>query len=310
MLFPALLTILIMAGLAGLYFWAIHPNASRRRQCQEYAAWRFAHRGLWSREEGIPENSVPAYREAIRNHYAIELDVHLTRDGRLAVFHDDTLSRMCGAPGSVESYSWEELQEMRLDGTDQKIPLLEDVLELVDGRVPLLIELKVPNSSLALCPVAARALDRYSGPYIIESFQPFALRWFRKNRPDVLVGQLASRYGRALKVNSLFKLLSSSLMVHVVSRPDFVAYNFRTADGLGIDLNQHLFRIPVFAWTVRSEEEYETCRENQFSTVIFEGFHPEVKEIPALPEKISDRMPGQRKQAAGRTAPGLPRQGA
>ena len=173
---------------------------------------------------------------------------------------------------------------MRLDGTDQKIPLLEDVLKLVNGSVPLLIELKVPNRSLALCPVAARALDRYSGPYIIESFQPFALRWFRKNRPDVLIGQLASRYGKALKINSLFKLLSSSLIVHVVSRPDFVAYNFRTADGLGIDLNQHLFRIPVFAWTVRNKEEYEICREKQFSTVIFEGFHPDIKEIPALPE--------------------------
>ena len=181
-------------------------------------------------------------------------------------------------------------QKMRLDGTDQKIPLLEDVLKLVNGSVPLLIELKVPNRSLALCPVAARALDRYRGPYIIESFQPFALRWFRKNRPDVLIGQLASRYGKALKINSLFKLLSSSLIVHVVSRPDFVAYNFRTADGLGIDLNQHLFRIPVFAWTVRSEKEYEVCREKQFSTVIFEGFHPEVKEIPALPERISDRI--------------------
>lgn len=306
MLMPLWITLFILAGLAILYIWAIHPNASRKKFCQEYASWKFAHRGLWNRAAGIPENSMEAYREAIRNNYAIELDVHLTRDGRLAVFHDDTLQRMCGAPGSVESYSWEELCGMRLDHTDHRIPLFEDVLDLVHGQVPLLIELKVPTMSLALCPVVARALDAYSGPFVVESFQPFALRWFRKNRPDVLVGQLASRYGKSLKMNRLFKLLSSSLVVHVVSRPDFVAYNFRTADGLGIDLNQHVFRIPVFAWTVRSEQEYEECRRKQFSTVIFEGFHPVLEKRPLLPEKSGDSSAESAQQEKREISAGLP----
>lgn len=286
MIVSVVVLICIMAGLAGLYLWAIHPNVGRKEGCLEYTAWKFAHRGLWNRNAGIPENSMPAFRAAIQNHYAIELDIHLTRDGKLAVFHDDSLQRMCGYPGSVESYSWEELQKMRLDHTEERIPLFEDVLRLVNGQVPLLIELKVPNRSLALCPVAARVLDAYRGPYVIESFQPFALRWFRKHRPDVLVGQLSSRYQKTLQVNSLFKLLSSSLIVHVVSRPDFVAYNFRAADGLGIDLNQHLFRIPVFAWTVRNEQEYEICREKNFNTVIFENFRPVLQNVPALPEFI------------------------
>ena len=116
-----------------------------------------------------PENSLPAFKKAVDHGFAIELDVHLTSDGQIVVFHDDTLKRMCQLDQSVESMTYDELSRYRLMNTDCRIPLLTEVLKLVNGRVPLLIELKLPTSSTALCPLLDRLLASYPGQYLIES---------------------------------------------------------------------------------------------------------------------------------------------
>lgn len=270
-----LLILLLAAGvILGLYLWAIRPNTARKENCLAFARWDFAHRGLWNMSRGIPENSLLAFKKAVEHGFAIELDVHLTKDQEIVVFHDDTLKRMCQLDEPVESMTYDELSRYRLLNTDCRIPLLRDVLKLVNGRVPLLIELKLPTRSTALCPILDRMMDSYPGQYLIESFNSLGLLWYRKNRPEILRGQLASRYAPSRGLDSLLKKLSTGLIVNAASRPDFVAYNYKHTRGLGFRLNHGLFKVPVFAWTVRSRLAYERCRK-KFSSVIFENFIPE-----------------------------------
>lgn len=262
------------AVLLALYLWAIRPNTARRENCLSFARWDFAHRGLWNMDRGIPENSLPAFKKAVDQGFAIELDVHLTKDQEIVVFHDDTLKRMCQLDRPVESMTYEELSRFRLLNTDCRIPLLSEVLHLVRGRVPLLIELKLPTSSTALCPLLDQMMASYSGKYLIESFNSLGLLWYRKNRPEILRGQLASRYAPSRGFDALLKKLSTALIVNAASRPDFIAYNYRHTRGLGFRLNHGFFKVPVFVWTVRSRLAYQRCRQ-KFSSVIFENFLPE-----------------------------------
>ena len=269
-------------GLFLLYLWAIHPDNSHLDECLHFTKWDFAHRGLWNLAEGIPENSLPAFRRAVEQGFAIELDVHLTKDGELVVFHDDTLTRMCRRNGTIESTTMDQLSACRLLDTGCHIPRLSEVLTLVNGQVPLLIELKLPTSDLSLCRRLKEELSTYRGRYLIESFNPLGLRWYRRHCPSVLRGQLAARYEPTRGLDALLKFLSTALLVNGISRPHFIAYNYRHATGLGFRLNQKLFHIPVFAWTIRSQEVYTDCK-NRFSAAIFENFLPDTLKIRKRP---------------------------
>lgn len=275
MLYSVLITGLILAVLILFYLWTIHPSFRKKEVLKDFARWDYAHRGLWNlADEGIPENSLPAFRRAVEHGFAIELDVHLTKDNQLIVFHDDDLKRICSVEGSCESMSAAQLQSLSLSGTGEYMPLLREVLDLVDGRVPLLIELKLPTMRTAICDHVRELLKNYKGSYLIESFHPLALRRYHKLDPSVPLGQLSSRYSAKTKMNPLFKLISSSLTENAVSRPDFIAYNFKHADALGFALNRRLFHTPAFAWTARSPKDYRACKKS-FDAVIFERFLPD-----------------------------------
>ena len=258
-----------------LFFSLPNFSQSRRAVVAGFARWDYAHRGLWNMEEGIPENSMEAFRRAVEAGYGIELDVHLTRDGKLVVIHDSKLERMCGVPGMVEDMTYSQLRDLRLAGTEYGIPLFKDVLEMVDGAVPLLVEIKTPTLDVSLCPVIKRRLDTYEGRYIVESFNPYAIRWFRRHAPEVMRGQLATRHVKGSGVNVFALAASTALVVNILGRPDFVAYDYEQSTGIGIRIHRHVWHTPSFAWTVRSTEAYEEVRKTWDST-IFEGFRPPV----------------------------------
>ena len=135
-----LVVILCMViGLLAFLIFLLAPRLSGRKRVHPFLGVKWAHRGLHDKKRGIPENSFPAFRAAIEAGDGIELDVHLTKDGQLVVFHDDTFERICGRRGRVEDTSYEEMQKYRLAETKERIPLLSEVLQLVDGKVPLLI---------------------------------------------------------------------------------------------------------------------------------------------------------------------------
>ena len=152
-----------------LFLWAIKPGG-RKCGIEKYMDVKFAHRGLHDEEKA--ENSISAFRAAKEAGYGIELDVRLSRDGELMVFHDPTLSRVCGVDALVVDCTAAELAKMSLSGTADGVPTLREVLELIDGAVPLLIEIKMEGDEHGVAEALAEVIEDYSGDYIIESFNP------------------------------------------------------------------------------------------------------------------------------------------
>ena len=270
-----LLLVIAILAVVVFYFWSIQPHIDkkRRKRCMAFAEWDYAHRGLWDRDQKIPENSLPAFARAIREKAGIELDVHMTLDRQLVVIHDSSLKRVCGVEGTIEQMTYAELSQYTLNGTDNQIPLLGQVLHLVQGHVPLLIEIKSPDKRADICPYLYKELEFYNGPFMIQSFNPYALRWFRHNAPQVLIGQLATGFPDMPEQNLLERIANSFLLHNAISRPDFISYNLRYADCLSVRIDQFLYRTPVYVWTIRSMNEYRQGTA-QYSTVIFENFIP------------------------------------
>ena len=264
--------LLILLFIGSSYLWLILPRPSAGPDLAPLLC-DYAHRGLFDNKE-IPENSMAAFARAVEKKVGIELDLHLTKDGRVVVFHDATLERMCGKKAPISALSWEQLKKERLLGTEEGIPLFEDVLRLVKGRVPLLIELKGEDGNDELCWKLAPMLDAYMGEYCVESFNPLLLRWFAKHRPDVARGQLVTdliKEGR--EGSKLLNFALSKLLLNCLSRPDFIACDGKYKKGLAFFLCRKLFHTPFLYFTVRKKQLLEyNHRHGDHS--IFEGFEP------------------------------------
>ncbi len=252
------------------YIFLIWPRLSKSHLMKKYQGTCFAHRGYHNIKLGIPENSLPAFKRALKCGYAIELDLHLTKDRQLIVFHDDNLKRVCNLDATPESLTYEELLKLRLLGTNERIPLFSEVLGLIDGKVPLLVELKVGGTDLSLCPATYEALKDYPGEYLVQSFNPLALGWFKRHAPEVLRGQLSSnmRTSKAA-LPSVYKFTLTRLLTNVIARPDFVSYNLRYTKRITTTLMRRLFGLPYAVWTLRDEKSYRRGRD-EFEMVIFE----------------------------------------
>jgi len=262
---PLLLLILFI-----VYLFLIFPRLPRR-DIRHLQGYDYAHRGLWN--ERLPENSLAAFRNAVENGFGMELDVHLTSDDQLVIFHDDNLRRMCGVDKSICECTLEELRRYRLKDTDECIPTFDEVLTLIDGRTPLIIEVKPDKRIHELCRRVHDRLKDYSGPYCVESFHPLAVRWFRKNAPRVIRGQLANGlYGTPPSKRTWFYRGVASLSQNVLGRPDFVAYDHSTDRNLPMML-MRLIKPHLVCWTVRSQHDMDVLR-GRYDLQIFEGFMP------------------------------------
>lgn len=237
--------------------------------------YRFAHRGYHDSADGIPENSLAAFRRAVEHGFGAELDVHLSRDGRLVVMHDESLKRTCGVDRPISELTADELSAYRLEGTDEKIPFLEEVLPLFEGKTPLVVEVKpVHKNHAALCEATCAMLDNFSADYCMESFDPRAVLWLRKNRPDIVRGQLAenfTRHGEKLAAPLRFAL--HNLLTNALTRPDFVACRVDDRRDLSFRTATKLLGAQEFSWTVRTPEEQRAV-EKDGGVIIFELFDP------------------------------------
>ena len=262
--------ILLFAPLA-LYLFLLMPRMGRRPDHSALLGRYYAHRGLHDNAAGIPENSMAAFRKAIEHGYGMEMDVQLTRDGVPVVFHDAALQRVCGGEGQVVDYTYEELQQFSLFGTEERIPRFEDFLALVDAQVPLIIEIKAHGDFAAVCAAIEPMLLAYKGAYCVESFHPMAVRWYKKHRPQAIRGQLSTNYNKPGKRETPAQWAAHQLLVNVLSRPDFVAYDVRYFRNISFRLCKMLFRPLTVAWTVKSQEQLDECR-SAYDLFIFEGF--------------------------------------
>lgn len=268
-----MILLILLLLLAWLYIMALLCRTGHEA-LPRLQGWAYAHRGLHG--NGIPENSMAAFRLALEKGYGIELDVHLLRDGSLAVIHDSALKRTTGLDGRVEDLRADELPGIHLEGTDETIPLFPQVLSLFAGKAPMIIELKAEGGNhAALAEAVCQALAEYDGVYCIESFDPRCLIWLRRHRPDIIRGQLSENFftDRGTKLSVPLRFVLTNLLTNFLARPDFIAYKFEDRNGLSPWLCRHWWHAQPVSWTLRSPAAYDAAVK-EGSLPIFEAFEP------------------------------------
>ena len=267
----ALLIAIVFVSL--LYICAVkgrrgHPGLNALR------GWAYAHRGLHG--QGRPENSMSAFRAALAGGCGIELDLHLLKDGNLAVIHDSLLKRTTGAEGRIEDLTTEDLSRYHLEGTLETIPTFRQVLDLYAGKAPLIVELKpVDGNHAALAETACRMLDSYGGPYCIESFDPRCVYWLKKHRPEIIRGQLSENFLKTGgKMPWPLRFVLTHNLLNFLTAPDFIAYRFdHRKDTPSNALCRRLWKVQGVSWTLRTKEDYATAIKEGWLP-IFENFIP------------------------------------
>lgn len=229
-----------------------------------------AHRGYHS-TEGAPENSMEAFSRAIEEGFAIELDIHFLKNQQVVVFHDDDLERMTGYNKKIKDCTWDEIRSLKLLNSEETIPLFKDVLELVDGKVPLLIEIKNREKVGKFEQKINELLRGYEGAFAIQSFNPYSVGWFKENAPKFLRGQLSGNFDNE---NLAFykKYLLRRLLLNHVSQPHFINYDIEYLSQVPARIKNKK-GIILLGYTATNPEAYSKAL-NQCINVIFEGFNP------------------------------------
>lgn len=259
-----LILILFLLSTIFLVFFMM-PRFTKRKDVLPFRQWHFAHRGYHDLSKGFPENSLSAFERACTHGYGMELDVQLTKDQELIVLHDFSLLRACGVDKQADELTLDEIRKLRLFDTDCTIPTFEEVLKLVDGRTPLIVEIKQKGAECETCRKAAKLLDKYKGLYCVESFNPIAVGWFKNHRSNYIRGQLSGE----LNMKQPAKFMLENLLTNFISRPDFIAYDVEYRHRKALKLCIGLFKPALVYWTVKDCKTFDELKD---SIIIFEGF--------------------------------------
>lgn len=271
----ASIIIFVLVLLAVTYVFLVMPRVVDSAD-MELQSTDYAHRGLHGKT--VPENSLTAFTLARDAGYGIELDVRLSADGKIFVFHDEDLKRMCGINKKLSTMTAAQIRSARLMGTQEQIPLLSEVLDAIEGRVPLLIEIKTDKNQFELCKRLALLLDTYSGAFAVQSFDPRILRFFKKYRPRFARGQLVSRLRPSKDKNQapgrFVCFVINHMLMNVLSRPDFISMDKQHLNEPAFLLATKIFKCKGFVWTIRKQDHYAFCRQKDLY-VIFENIKPQ-----------------------------------
>jgi len=232
-----------------------------------------AHRGLFDNAQDYPENTLSAFQRAVDAGYGIELDVRLTKDGQLVVAHDDGLQRICGEDVEIADLTYDELSQRRVLNSTQTVPLFTQVLGVIKGLVPLIVEVKQSNRTAETCQATADQLRRYRGRYCVESFDPRVLMWFRRHRRGILRGQLSGGFRGENTGHRFLDFCLENMLFSKLTWPDFIAYEWQYADRFFVRAWRAVLRCTMVAWTVRSQADLDAARRN-FDVFIFDSFTP------------------------------------
>jgi glycerophosphoryl diester phosphodiesterase len=266
--------IALIGGLLVLYLYAIKPNPPGKKNIEPFLGRYYAHRGLFDNGSEAPENSINAISQAVEMGYGVEFDVRLTIDKVPVVIHDNSLFRSAGVESLVSELSFRDLRELKLFGSNGRIPTLHEVLQTIDGRVPIIVELKQDvGGDTTICDVVAPILDGYKGDYMVESFNPVLMIWYKKNRPSAIRGQLSTNHLKEGKKDFLLNLSLQYLLFNFMVKPDFIAYNHLYGNNLSLMINRRLFGITTAAYTLKSQKELDMNR-TRFDILIFDSFTP------------------------------------
>ena len=266
--------LIALAVFAIFWLWAIAPRIVNKPDWGSMKNFHYAHRGL--HDDVLPENSMGAFKAAVEKGYGMEFDLQLTKDKKVVVHHDRSLKRVCGVEKSIGELSYDELKEIKLGNSEEVTPLFSDVLKMVDGRVPMVIEIKNYDKISELCSLVWDELKDYEGEYCIESFHPIIVRWFKKYHPEVVRGQLMTRFtGKEENgyPNAVLAWLATNLFTNCLTRPDFEAYDHRYRDNLSLKTAKKLYKLQEVNWTVRSIDNFRDLSD-EGNLCIFEDFEP------------------------------------
>lgn len=241
-----------------------------------------AHRGLHDASHGVIENSLPAFWAAARSGFPAELDVRLLADGEVVVFHDQDLGRLTNESGPIASRTARDLERVFLLGAttdddpnpgDARIPLLRDVLDMIAGATPLLIEVKNEGDVGALEPAVASLLASYHGLHAVQSFHPGTVRYWREHAPQTPCGLLSGDF-RDEKIDEQARQRLRNMESIDECEPDFIGYDIRLLPNDAVS-RARARDIRVLGWTVRTRAEAENAL-SHCDNVIFEGFDASV----------------------------------
>lgn len=268
------MTVVVICLIIIMWLISLLPSEKRQERMKEFEGTYYAHRGLFNNDENEPENSIIAFKKAVLRGYGIELDVRLTKDEELVVFHDATLRRMCGIDKYVSECNYDELSKYKLRDSNEKIPKLEEVLKEIDGKIPLIVEIKANKKVKKITKKLSEIMEGYKGRYCIKSFNPYVLFCYRMIRPEVLRGQLSLGYmGKKAKTSGYEVLFISCIILNMFIRPDFISVNYKMVKQWPYKLCKKLCPVTKAGWTIRSKEELEEA-EKYFQMIIFDGFIP------------------------------------
>ena len=259
-------------GIFALWLFLIKPSRGEKRaDLLPFCRFQYAHRGVF--DDDTPENSFPAFQKAVAHGYGIELDVRLTKDGQLVVFHDETLERMCGLKKKVSDCTAKELAVMPLLGSPYTIPTLNEVLNIVQGKFPLVVELKEEGTNCALVEKTVNTLKGYDGLYCLESFNPFLIRHLKRHHKQLLRGQLTGVFPPKKGQPAILHFFLRHLLVNFLSRPDFIACQHGEDSTLSHRAIRTFFHPIWVVWTVRTQRDFDLMKQ-RYDIQIFEGFLP------------------------------------
>lgn len=261
----------LLFAIVGFYNFATAGEAISEDKISWIKETPIAHRGLHTKD--IPENSLSAFENALKNNYAIELDVQFTKDKEVVVFHDANLKRMTNDTRNIEDVNYDELKNLRLGNTNEIIPTLEEVLELVDSKVAILIEIKDCKDYIELSEKTYEILKGYEGNYAIQSFNPFILEWYKNNASEVIRGQLSGTFTEGSEsLNSFEKFVLKNMLLNFKSKPNYIGYEL---EGIPKSKLESLRKkgVPIIVWTVKNKEDMEKAYKYS-DNITFENFLP------------------------------------
>ncbi len=271
--------ILIIFIVILIYLLMIMPKLNRKNKMKAFEEVYIAHRGFFNNVD-IPENSLSAFENAVNNNYGIELDVQLTSDNKLVVFHDQSLFRMCGINKNLTDCSFKELQTYNLLDTNNKIPLLKDVLEILNENVPLIVEIKPEGQAIKTCEKTLELIKEYNLNFTMESFNPFVVFYLRRKHKDIIRGQLAYNMlkDKNAKSNIIEKFICTYLLENFLTKPDYIAYDVNNMNNISFKIISKLFKGECVAWTIKNKEQLKQAK-NYYQQFIFDSFAPNKKGI-------------------------------
>lgn len=233
--------------------------------------YQFAHRGLYTKDQMVPENSMLAFKQAMEHGYAIELDLNITQDCVPIAFHDFNMKRLCGIEENIDQVTFESLKHIKLKPSNEPVSSFAEVLSFVRGQVPLLIELKPHGNVIQLCESVMKALKGYQGKYAIFSFHPSVVHWFKKHHPDVIRGQIAERF-KDQKLSCIQRHLLRTMFFNHFTKPDFISYGIHDLPYKKLDRLKKK-GLTIISYAARSQAQYDFVK-SRYDNVVFEFFLP------------------------------------